>query len=88
MSRLTDIATGWYNYIKGSPHTRSLMVRRMAVCDGCEYKEQINAAGQVVMDLFNDKNNTFVCGLCKCPLGAKSSVTKPTCPLGRWNSIK
>lgn len=85
MSSLVQIARSWYDYIKGTPYTKQLMAKRLAVCDDCEDKVLINETGKVIMKVIsNDPNGTYQCGVCHCPLVAKTAGTANECPKRKW----
>lgn len=84
MSKLTNIAEGWYNYLVGAAYTRKLMRSRLAICDDCPSKAQVSKLGQVLAKGLNLEDSTYMCKKCSCPLGAKTAATKETCPLGKW----
>jgi len=84
MDKLTDIAHGWTEFIKGRPYTRELMNKRLAICDTCPNKRQMTGAGKIIVQLINDKANTFKCGECGCPLSALCANPSSKCKLGKW----
>lgn len=84
---LIQIARSWFAFLKGNPYTRSMMQKRLNICDTCEHKVQISAAGQVVMNILsNDPDATYQCGKCGCPLMSKTAETLNECPLGKWKA--
>lgn len=84
LKALTDIAQSWYDFSKGSDYTKQLMEHRLKVCDTCENKQQLNTLGQVLVTSINQDGSLFSCGLCKCPLAAKTAGTNNTCPINKW----
>lgn len=84
MTSLVTIAQSWYLYARGLPSTQQLMAERLAICDACPSKKQMNAAGKFVMASINQEGSTYYCGQCSCPLAAKTANPKNRCPLGKW----
>jgi hypothetical protein len=84
---LIQIAQSWYAYLKGSPYTKQLMAKRLEICDGCEYKVMINAAGKVIVSLItNEPDGQYSCGACGCPLVGKTAGASNECPKGKWKA--
>jgi len=86
MTSLIQIARSWYDYIKGTPYTKMLMEKRLAICDGCEYKVATNEAAQILVGMVanNDPNAKFSCGACGCPLVGLTAGTANSCKKGKW----
>ena len=85
MSSLVNIAQGWYNYATASGYNKSLMESRLAICDKCPSKKQLNQLGEVIIRAFNVEGSLFKCGECNCPLAAKTAALNEKCPLGKWD---
>lgn len=84
---LIQIARSWYNFLRGDPYIKLMMSKRLAICDTCEYKVQINTAGKIIMKvLSNDPDAVYQCGKCHCPLMSKTAETLNECPLGKWKA--
>lgn len=81
---LKVIVKAWYHYLNATPEIQETMKRRLEICNTCPDKVQYSPAGQVIMNLTNDINNTFKCGLCDCPLGAMSAHPIPQCKANKW----
>lgn len=82
--RLTNIARGWYHFIKATSAVKTLMEERLAICDECPEKEQLSPASQKLMTAINAQTSLYRCGHCHCPLSAKTSDPKEKCPLKKW----
>lgn len=81
---LTNIAQGWFNYIEGSPETKQRMYKRLQICDGCEFKVEMDAFGKALVQSINSKSSTFKCGKCNCPLSAAAASPHKKCDMGLW----
>lgn len=84
MSTLSDIAKGWYAYIKATPETKARIEARLACCDNCPNKVQVDPVGALLFGVLNDPNNTYKCNLCHCFLGAMAALPEPKCKLNKW----
>ena len=84
MLNLINIAVSWYDFVKGNSYTKSLMEYRLNICDTCEHKQQINSLGKFLVTTVNESASIFSCGICKCPLAAKTAGLENTCPLNKW----
>jgi len=84
--KLTDIATAWYRVVSGNitPEQKEMASKRLSVCDSCPHKLQMNAAGELMMNMLNQADNTFYCGQCGCPLASKVVHEDSKCPVDRW----
>lgn len=81
---LTQIATGWYNFITGSADTKELMTDRLAICHRCPSKQQLSRLGKLIVSSIHADGSVYYCKECKCPLAGKSAQPKAKCPLGKW----
>jgi hypothetical protein len=81
---LPQIASGWYNFIKGDPQTKLMMQTRLAVCDSCDQKIQLSLLNQVIIHHINEEASLYKCKLCTCPLATKTASPKSVCPLKKW----
>jgi hypothetical protein len=75
MLKLKEIAKAWISSFNPTPEQQEIAEYRISVCDGCLHKT------------YQKHLNTFVCGLCVCPLSAKIFSPKPgeeACPESRW----
>lgn len=73
--KLLEIAEAWIIAENPNPAQKAIADSRIHICDECEYKEFIS--------MFD----TYVCGVCKCPLSKKIFSTKPgpeACPKQKW----
>jgi hypothetical protein len=70
---LLQIARSWYEYAKGSDYTKQLMDRRLRICSECPNRKEVASVE--------------ICGICKCPLAAKTAHPGNFCPdtPPRWN---
>ncbi len=60
------------------------MRTRLDICETCPSKVEVSITGQVLTMSLNLPENLFKCNECSCPLGAKTSAPKETCPLKKW----
>lgn len=88
MLNLIQIARGWYNFAHGGAKIQQLMYKRLAICDSCPFKVQVNVVGQILIQLINEEGSVFQCGKCNCPLAAKTAVPEQSCPVGKWGPDK
>jgi hypothetical protein len=84
MISLVNIAKGWYNVINGV--NPELALKRLEICDSCEYKTQMNSAGAVLVTALDQEASTYYCADCGCPLAAKTTVAAEKCGQGKWNA--
>lgn len=84
MSKLVNIARGWYNYATQSAENRQLAIKRLEICDTCPEKTQLTGLGQVLVGAVNKAGSTYRCGACGCPLAPKVFSPAETCPLQKW----
>ena len=66
------IIEGWKNHLTGKIPEFSEL--RYETCMSCEHKKQIVGG--------------YICGICKCPLKAKTKVADEVCPANNWHDIK
>lgn len=84
MLKLSHIARGWFNFIKGDAYTKMMMTKRLVICDTCEEKKEISSLGKLLIQSINDEASVFQCGRCGCPLAAKTAEPLEQCPLKKW----
>lgn len=72
-NKLTEIIEGWKNVVFTDAEIELLSDERMKICNGCPHKE-INLL------------NIDICGLCHCPLIAKTRSPESKCPESKWDS--
>ena len=77
---LFNIAKSWYEFQKGTQETRILMDKRLAICEKCPHKEQLSSIGKILVTSVNEQGSLYRCGICKCPLAAKTAHPQNTCP--------
>ncbi len=66
------IIEGWKNHLTGKIPSFSDL--RYKTCMECEHKTTIVGG--------------YICGICKCPLKAKTKVADEVCPANKWHDIK
>jgi len=84
--KLTEIASGWFNFIQASPEHQQMINYRLALCDKCEHKKQLSSIGKSILQAVNDKASIFYCGSCHCPLASKTAAPEAACPLNKWSN--
>ena len=78
------IAESWYAFIHADPYTKNLMQDRLAICDRCPHKAQMNAVGKFIVSTINAEASLFKCNLCSCPLAAKTANPSSECTIKKW----
>lgn len=68
--KLKEITTGWFNVLVADEAVNALADARLNICNTC-----INKISMMNIDL---------CGLCHCPLIAKTKSPDSKCPLNLW----
>ena len=81
---LLKIAKSWYDFIQGNDYTKSLMEKRLGICDNCSEKVQMDSLGQIIVTTINKEASMYKCNKCNCPLSPKTAYPTNTCPLGKW----
>lgn len=91
MSRLLEIAAGWYNMINSTRPLQEMARARLEVCEECPEKVELNGLAAAVISLANSANSVadnskpiYRCGICGCALSAKALSPDSSCPLGKW----
>jgi len=84
MESLVQIARSWFAFAKGEPYTQALMQKRLAICDTCDKKEELDELGQVLVKVLHKEGSLFRCGVCTCPLAGLTAGSANKCPLGKW----
>lgn len=74
---LIDVARSWYTYLHTTKEAQALAEKRLAVCDGCSYKQQLSLTSQMILNTMNHKSSIYKCELCDCPLASKAFSEKP-----------
>lgn len=87
---MLNIVKSWYHYAAGTPFTRNLIEKRIAVCIACPHVKQLNSAAQVLVKLIDADGTTLQCRLCTCPMAAKAANPKNSCPDNpkRWTAVE
>ena len=70
MIDIKNIWNGWKNVIITDENIEAAAEVRLLICNGCDKKTSM-----ITVD---------VCGLCHCPLIAKTRSKNERCPLGKW----
>jgi len=65
---LSEILSGWKNYIFPNPASEALAEKRARICITCEWRTL--------------KSNK--CKLCGCPIGKAIRSTPKRCPINKW----
>lgn len=82
--KLSEIASGWKNFIESSPEHQQMINYRLNVCDGCPMKEQMSPIGKMLVQAINDQASIYRCSKCKCALASKTASPESQCPLSYW----
>jgi len=82
--KLTDIASGWFNFIAAPIEHQQMIHFRLAICDKCPSKRQLSPMGKTLVEALNKEGSTFYCKECGCPLAGKTAAPQSTCPLSKW----
>ena len=75
MIKLLEIVDAWMEAENPTPERKAIAESRVQICDTCPEKTYI--------DLFD----TYVCGVCNCPINKKIFSFKPgpeACPKQKW----
>lgn len=74
MLDLIEISKSWITSFNPSPEQKEIAEYRISECNKCPNKKQLPII------------NSYICGLCSCPLDGKifSSKQPPPCPDSRW----
>jgi hypothetical protein len=68
--KLKEIATAWKNVISKNDEVELIAADRMDTCKQCPFKKEMLGVA--------------VCGLCHCPLVAKTRSPLNSCDRGAW----
>lgn len=68
--KLKEIATAWKNVLSKDNEVEMVAKERMDTCNQCPFKKQMFGVA--------------VCGLCHCPLVAKTRSLLNSCDRGAW----
>jgi len=82
--KLTQIASGWFNFVQSSPEHQQMITYRLSLCDKCDDKKQLSPIGKRLIQAINEQASIFYCGICHCPLASKSSSPAASCPMNKW----
>lgn len=80
--KITNIVSGWKNYIFESPEIERLAHERASVCSCCEHAKKKPYLEFVGDDIEEIKG--YVCELCHCPLSGKCRSPQEKCEANKW----
>lgn len=78
LSKLSEIVTGWRNYIIENPVTEREAKRRSKICSCCEHAEKSGILVLIVKDNIKEIQG-YKCDICDCPLSAKIRSNESKC---------
>lgn len=70
MGKVNEILDGWKNVMLPDGNIEGIAKQRMETCKTCKYRET--------------KFGINVCGVCNCPLIAKTRSLDSGCPKQKW----
>ena len=83
MSKIRNIAEGWFNYIKArkpkglTAEQEAIANQRAQICQGCPFLQaRTNKAGRVI--------SRYRCGKCGCAFPMMVYAPRKKCPIGKW----
>lgn len=91
-----QIKKAWEVANKANQEQIDLSFLRLAVCQNCEHRKELNPFLQIFQNLLSQEvqkrhltDINKCCNLCSCPLVQKSYVSQKennegSCPLGKW----
>ena len=75
---IKTIAQSWFDSYFGTELHKELAKERLKICETCPSKKE----------LLKDKEWSFVCGECGCPIKKKIFSKKiKECPLDKWKEV-
>jgi hypothetical protein len=89
VSNLKSIINGWSNLVFPSQSIENIAMLRALKCSQCPHIEQSKFV-EAIVDTVTNKSikqkvkKGSVCGLCKCPIAAKTRSLLEKCPDNRW----
>jgi hypothetical protein len=75
MIKLLEIAEAWIIAENPNPKQKAIAESRIEICNNCPEKT------------FVDMFDTYICGICSCPLSKKIFSSRPgpeACPKQKW----
>lgn len=89
LKKLKSIISGWNNLVFPSQAIETIAISRALKCSECPHVEQSKWVEAIVETVSKSSRKTkvkrgSVCGLCKCPIEAKTRSLLEKCPDGRW----
>jgi len=82
MSKISNILSGWKNFIDKSEVSEDIAIQRAKHCVSCSELKEGKLLNLIKDDLKEIEG--FYCGLCYCPLSAKLRSEKENCPINKW----
>lgn len=89
LKKLKSIISGWNKLVFPSQTIETIAISRALKCSECPYIEQSKWVEAIVETVSKSSRKTkvkkgSVCGICKCPIEAKTRSLLEKCPEGRW----
>lgn len=87
LKKLKSIINGWNNLVFPSQAIETIAISRALKCSECPHIEESKWVEAIVDTISKSKTITkkgSVCGLCKCPIEAKTRSLLESCPDKRW----
>lgn len=82
MSKLSNILSGWKNFIWKSVEVERLATKRATICSGCP--NAVEGSFEIIKDNEIKEISGMVCNMCLCPLSAKLRSPEESCPKKKW----
>ena len=84
MSKIRNIAEGWFNYIKArkpkgiSPELEAMAEQRSSICNKCPFLQTkaVRVAGKAI--------SKYRCGKCGCAFPMMVYAPQKKCPINKW----
>tara|TARA_R110002020_G_scaffold24905_2_gene81268 strand:- start:521 stop:766 length:246 start_codon:yes stop_codon:yes gene_type:complete len=77
------ILEGWKKYFIPDPLTQEEAKVRASICYKCPDKKHGNILAYLKDETIKEIEG-YYCGVCRCPLVAKTRSTQDKCPKGNW----
>ncbi|RYD77135.1 MAG: hypothetical protein EOP55_09965 [Sphingobacteriales bacterium] len=78
---ISNILSGWKNYLDNTEIVESVAVERAGICANCPHAKQGRMLA-FIKDTIKEIEGTY-CNKCGCPLSPKVR-SNDTCPTGKW----
>lgn len=83
--KIFDIINAWAKAFNPSDEELKIAEERGKICDGCEYKQELDSSLLSKLTTNDKILNKFKCGACGCPLSKKVFAHfKESCPKNKW----